>query len=793
MAPKGILKQCVMLIVCQTLLTSAVATFSDQTDDTTIEETSAAQGIVLDLTEGKLDQRLEACNRTAGMTRYFVKPGINGRINAVQINGHTIHMPTQPLLKELLCSAPFDNKFTLKYDDETTDVFTVTADGIEGGNREDYLITSVTQTNDDEHVTKEETKRLHGPAKMIESPKAYETPKVHETNIANSGKTQARSYANANKTPNEPRQTTRMYLTHEPASNITSTSLKNKEETAEKEGIPDIDKELEASESESDDKRFANGDKLQQSLRTPHQISMRSSNSRINEISRLDTHRTRANDFNRGARPSFRAHEAMTKERGFKPTTQDEIAFVDGDDDDEDLDDEVETKYPHLYVKWPEEKRLEEKHMEEKRLEEKRLEEKPTESEHAVEAHIEEKPTESEHAVEAPIEEKPTESEHAIEAPIEEKPTESEHAIEAHMEEKPTESEHVEEVPPREITLVVDSSNPDVLEDTVEDIVCYKGTNGAIIGNVDIEGKVRHVGGTDAKDTVVCVSTDGANYDIAVGNLDKDGNWHYSYYKKNDGMGILIDVTIKMLFRNVQFEELFKTSRDPVITTDEPLFMKSFSFNGRRNASLKQLEVNGTRFLLESVSNGYYKNAKEVTLTDRGACMRCRNGMALTSIYSYMLNGQAHMIVSLRDGDVVQHNKYTAAENQPSVYQIVPYTSKDHQNIVISLNCFDLNPRAKVAIVSAENIGVEGILYGLNVKKFGDVSLVKVPKRGVDTILLIGTNEVLLRADANHTLTILVHGEGVSADISSEKGSIISRTIVTPNVKDGRIHDILHL
>nr|BAN65978.1 membrane protein, putative [Babesia bovis] len=341
-----------------------------------------------------------------------------------------------------------------------------------------------------------------------------------------------------------------------------------------------------------------------------------------------------------------------------------------------------------------------------------------------------------------------------------------------------------------ELTFTLGEENPSVVTTTVDDSKGKKGTNGTITKFIEIEGKTREIMKANAEDTIVCINNSEHSYNIVVGNREEGGKWVHSFYKKSGDHDIFTDVTVKSLFRNIDFSEMFDDAMIMEFSQTEPLHVPKFMFNGKVNASLKQVEANSQSFVLESVTNGYVRIAQDLLFADNGAGMHSFDGMNLVAMYSRSESAHDTLCVTFRHRDVLKHKKYAQINARSGPYQLVPYKREIDYDLSQSLVMFGLSPCSEVTILDAESLGTSAILQGVEVQRFGDIVYIHLQKMDNDILLLIGTVEVLLRSDGNHRIVVMSSDGAVTADISTEIGGVKSRTIVSPKAKEPQVHEV---
>ncbi|GIX61282.1 5-oxoprolinase/urea amidolyase family protein [Babesia caballi] len=349
--------------------------------------------------------------------------------------------------------------------------------------------------------------------------------------------------------------------------------------------------------------------------------------------------------------------------------------------------------------------------------------------------------------------------------------------------------EKVSDVSQKEIDLVIDGENPNVLSEQVEDITCYKGKNGTIIRTVEINGKTRSVGASYARETIVCVQKMASVYNVAVGSVDENGRWSTAYLSKAQDLDIFIDVSIKSNFRNVSFAKLF--GEVTVVEEEvgrEPLVFPNFFYNGRSNASLTQMEASGCEYVLETVDNGYQKVKRMISFA-HGSLVPSE-GMVLLHMRTANRNDQEYLTITFKKNNVLLHRRYVDAQQTEGIYKWTRYLSKLDHDLSVSIASFELEAHAKLSVINAETVEADATLYGLPVQKFGRIIFLNVPMREVDTILLLRNYEVLLKGSGNHTVALTVVPAGIAADITSELGGVVSRTFMTPDSRDLDKYDI---
>ncbi|GFE53464.1 microtubule-associated protein 1A, putative [Babesia ovis] len=687
-------------------------------------DASDGASITLDLGAEKLDSRLEGCNKLSGIVRYSVKHGVKGSITAVQFHEYKVEMPATPRVEEVFCASPFNNTFTVHFEDSSADEFTIGPEGITvNANKDRYVFKGPQKSTTTETKAEVKTESHHG-TKQEHKPESHPETKlgsmVHDkthaphTNHARSPYTRASPYTSANEG--------NLKTTTESHSSTTSTlpKLSSKIQTLVNTAIPSIDADAEDGGLVAAAKDL----NLQKSYVRP--------------------------SYN----PSSRLSDSLLHRRNESAHTHDEHK-----------DKPAEHKASPVEHK------------------DKPLEHKVSPLEHK------DKPVEHKTS---PLEHKDTTNNLRVEHKDTTNNLRTEHKApekEGRKEEKATSEEHHAGTP-KDIVLVLDEEEPNVLVEDLDDIVCYKAAEGSIIKTLEIDGKSRDIKSPNAVSTIVCVIDNGKSYSIAVGNLGEKGNWVISYFKKNN-VNILVDVTVKSLFRGLDFKKLFLGNAQTNLNV--AVHIENFTFNGKKNASIKQVKINSPQFILESVSNGYTKSSEQILFGDNGAGLVANPGMKIIAMNTDKEKHEETLDVTFRGGDFALHKKYKQAKSKNAPYQRVPYDVYADHSLKNSLSIFDLPTSAKVRILSADSIETSAVMQGVDIAKFDDVAILKLAPSETNVLLLLESNEILLRAGGEHSVVIVNNEAGISADVYTTMGGVATRTIVTPKLRDPEAHDIIFL
>lgn len=638
----------------------------------------AGENITLDFSAKKLDSRIEVCNRLTGITRYFVKPGVRGKITSVSVNGHTMHFTdASRAVGTVLCAAPFNNAFTVQFSDNTSVEFTVTSDGISNAKANSN---SSSGPKKDTAVPKETSMRGAGNGKL-----RAPVP------VAKGGQEKASS-ADQKKPNNKNPPQSKSYNTVPNATGNGATKPAN----VHTKGTKNLGRNAEGGKHAGHVNNEASKTQISDSTQ-PHAPT---SGSDVTTATGIATPgKSMASDGTLPARNQRDGHSSESRLRTHGTSSSN------------------------------------------------------TNSEASAE------PT------------KDTAS----------APSDTTDSPNSNMTPPSDDNETVKQPQIQRITMTLGTHDPNILEDYLGEIPCYKGKEGYVINNLIIDGKLRPIGGYDTKQAVLCVVADGANYHIVVRTL-YGHHWRDTYLSKiNDGE-ILRDVRIRNKFANLNYSALFNSASRGPSSKQQPKDETNFAFNGRGNASLKPSAINSTVYTLETVEAGYHKKSQQITFID--GMIKTPEGMNMTHMNTKETDEGNFLIVSYRGDNVIYHTKYVE-DSTPGTYKKSKYLSSSDYDLELSVMCFDLSPKARLALLDTEQVESSAILYGFPIQKYENMSFINIPKQDMDTIVLLRSHEVLLKGNETHTVVLAVNNNGNSAQISSEKDGIVKRVTVTSQ-GDGR-------
>ncbi|KAK1932815.1 putative membrane protein [Babesia divergens] len=657
-------------------------------DVTSVEDNASQAGgdITLDFSAEKLDSRIEVCNRLTGITRYFVKPGVSGKITSVSVNGHTQHFTdASRAVGTVLCAAPFNNAFTVQFSDNTSVEFTVTSDGISNAKGN-----SKASSGPKKGTVVQKKSAMRGAASgKRRAPSPVAKGGQENASSANQRKPNNQNPPQSQSNSTVPNATGNVAT--KPA-NVHASGTKNLGRNAEggkhaghvnneasKTQISDST-QPHAPTSGSDATAATGIATPGKSMASDETVPARNQRDGHSSESRLRAHGTSSSNTNSGKSVFQMMNFNTLAEASAEPTKDTASAPSDTTDS------------PNSNITPPSD-----------------------------------------------------------------------------------DNETVQQPQIQKITMTLGTQDPNILEDYLGEIPCYKAKEGYVINNLIIDGKLRPIGGYGTKEAVLCVVADGANYHIVVRTL-YGHHWRDTYLSKiNDGE-ILRDVRIRNKFANLNYSALFNSASRGPSSKQQTKDETNFSFNGRGNASLKPSGINSTVYTLETVEAGYRKKSQQIAFID--GMIKTPEGMNMIHMNTKEMDEGNFLIVSYRGDNVINHTKYVE-DSTPGTYKKSKYLSSNDYDVELSIMCFDLSPKARLALLDTEQIESSAILYGFPIQKYENMSFINIPKQAMDTIVLLRSHEVLLKGNETHTVVLAVNNNGNSAQITSEKDGIVKRVTVT--------------
>lgn len=336
------------------------------------------------------------------------------------------------------------------------------------------------------------------------------------------------------------------------------------------------------------------------------------------------------------------------------------------------------------------------------------------------------------------------------------------------------------------LTFTYGESNPNIIEEEIDGIPCFRATQGNIIKNISIDGKLRSVGFFTSSQTIVCILKDDKKYSIAVGTLDSRG-WSTTYLSKNGEHEILRDTTIKNKFSGIDYEKYLQQAVNKNTAKGSSSGFDRFIYNGRNNASLKQLKENSQIYVLEMVEAGYLRNSKEIAFLD--VPFSTPDDMSMVYMTDYVYGNKSHLTATFKEKNLLQHVKYVEGTSR-GTYTLSEYDNYVDHDLRRTLASFGMKQNSRLNVIDLGQAESGAFLAGFEIEKFGNLTFISTHPGETDTLAILNNHEIMLRKDGSHSIALISTRNAPNVYITSIVNGTVSRINVAPE-KNERGHSIV--
>lgn len=315
------------------------------------------------------------------------------------------------------------------------------------------------------------------------------------------------------------------------------------------------------------------------------------------------------------------------------------------------------------------------------------------------------------------------------------------------------------------ILSIGSSDTSGIQKKSVGNIDCYRAENpsGNIIYKVEVSGKQRDLGDNYA-DCVVCTLRENNKVAILIAQKQLSYDWRQYTLVYSDG-SIKRDVTLKVKFSSVNFEELFIQSEPEVRNNDTKC-------NILHNGSQAEFTSNSDKeFVLETQDKSGTK-AIDIKFQEP---FRFPQEMDLQSIRSRTAENNVTHVYSFKNGPILLNEKYSS--NMGSSFKNLFYGYGDF-NIKTSCEYFNLDSGKKPDVLFLDTITINASTIGLDVYHYNAFQVIGIKKRDVPTLLVLPNVEIFLDATKTHDLVVCNSGNNVHLSLTTSVDGQIKHYLI---------------